>query len=305
MTETTAMRVGVGLPTTLPGVDGPMVLGWARRAEALGFSSLGVIDRLVYDSFEPLAALCAAGAVTHRVELLTTVLLGPLRANAALLAKEAASIDRLTSGRLTLGMAPGVRADDFAAGGVDYQRRGALLDELVTTMRRLWADGSTVGPRPVRAGGPRLLFGGMSAATFRRVAQLDAGWVSGVVGIDAFAAGAARACQAWSAAGRPGRPRLVACATYAIGVAAANAMESSVRDYYAFLPWLASAALASAVRSPCEVRTLAERFAAAGCTDLVLFPGAADLSQLDALADALQMGAAERTMASSSVIRCR
>lgn len=75
---------------------------WARRGEDRGFSSLGTIDRLVYPNYEPLVALAAAAAVTKRVRLTTDILISPIRANTALLAKEALTLDSLSGGRLTL-----------------------------------------------------------------------------------------------------------------------------------------------------------------------------------------------------------
>jgi alkanesulfonate monooxygenase SsuD/methylene tetrahydromethanopterin reductase-like flavin-dependent oxidoreductase (luciferase family) len=120
------MEVGVGLTT--PGADGRAVLEWARRAEAGPFASLGVLDRMVYDSVEPFAALAAAAAVTTRVRLVTMVVIGPLR-NTVLLAKQAASLDLLSGGRLTLGLAIGARADDYQALGVDQAGRGRRLGE--------------------------------------------------------------------------------------------------------------------------------------------------------------------------------
>src|SRR5882757_6879683 len=109
------MDVGIGLPATIPGVEGDQVVEWARRAEARGFSSLGTLDRLVYGNYEPLIALAAAAAVTERIRLTTAILIAPMRANAAMLAKQAASVDALSGGRLVLGIAVGGREDDYEA----------------------------------------------------------------------------------------------------------------------------------------------------------------------------------------------
>ena len=112
------MDIGIGLPTTIAGTTGEQVVEWARRADRAGFSSLGTIDRLVYDNYEPLIALAGAAGATERIRLLTSVLLAPLRTNAALLAKQAASLQQLSNDRLVLGMGVGGRDDDFDASGV-------------------------------------------------------------------------------------------------------------------------------------------------------------------------------------------
>src|SRR4051794_25066450 len=133
------MQIGIGLPSTVPGTEGQEIVRWARRAEERGFSSLGVIDRIVYDNYEPLIALAAAAAVTERIRLATTILLAPARVSAALLAKQAASVDRLSGGRLVLGMAVGGRPDDFEAAGASMDGRGARFDEMLEEMERIWA----------------------------------------------------------------------------------------------------------------------------------------------------------------------
>src|SRR3954447_26165195 len=106
------MEIGIGLPNAVAGTDGRALVEWARRAEDAGFSSLGTIDRIAYPNYESLIALAAAAAVTERIGLVTSILLAPLR-SAALLAKQAASIDNISGGRLTLGLAVGGRADDY------------------------------------------------------------------------------------------------------------------------------------------------------------------------------------------------
>src|SRR6187200_288093 len=121
------VKVGVGLPTTVPGATGELLLEWSRRADE-SFSSLAVLDRVAYDSFEPFTALAAAAGVTSRVQLATMIAIGPLRPT-ALLAKQAASLHGLSGGRFTLGLAVGARLDDYEVAGVEHRGRGRLLGE--------------------------------------------------------------------------------------------------------------------------------------------------------------------------------
>jgi alkanesulfonate monooxygenase SsuD/methylene tetrahydromethanopterin reductase-like flavin-dependent oxidoreductase (luciferase family) len=131
------MRIGIGLPAAVPRVDATSIGTWATEAERVGFTSLGVIDRLVYDNLEPLITLAAAGACTERVELLITVLNVGWRANPVLLAKQMASVDLLSGGRLTAGLGLGGWPDDYAASGISTSGASARLDEAVATMRHV------------------------------------------------------------------------------------------------------------------------------------------------------------------------
>jgi alkanesulfonate monooxygenase SsuD/methylene tetrahydromethanopterin reductase-like flavin-dependent oxidoreductase (luciferase family) len=282
------MKIGIGLPTALPGVDGPALLDWARRAEDRGFSTLATIDRLVYDSYDPLTVLAAVAAVTTRITLATTVLLAPLHTNHVGLAKQAASLDRLAGGRLLLGLAPGPREDDFAAAGVSFRRRGADLDRLLSRVTTIWRDPvAEIGPKPATPGGPPLLFGGFSEAAFRRVAGHGVGWVSGVFGLGPFRAGAARAIDAWKVAGRDGSPRLLSCASFALGPTAPADAGTHLRHYYRFLGPRADQAVAEALTTPDRLSDAVDAFAQAGCHELILFPCNPDPGQIDQLSQAI------------------
>jgi alkanesulfonate monooxygenase SsuD/methylene tetrahydromethanopterin reductase-like flavin-dependent oxidoreductase (luciferase family) len=277
------MEVGVGLPTTTPGADGRLVLEWARRADAGPFASLGVLDRMVYPSVEPFAALSAAAAVTTRARLVTMVVIGPLR-NTALLAKQAASLDLLSAGRLTLGLAIGARADDYQALGVDQAARGRRLGEQLAELRTIWEKGE-VGPEPVQPGGPPLLAGGLSGEAFTRMARGADGYVHGGGPPRAFASAAARAWAAWRDLERPGRPQLWGQGYFALGDA--DAGDAYLRDYYAFTGPFAAKIAAGNLTSGRAVKDLVRGYEDAGCDHLVLLPTVSDPAQLDRLADVL------------------
>lgn len=102
------MDVGIGIPNSIPGTAGADLIEWARRAEDAGFSSLASIGAVSYPSYEELTVFAAAGAMTERIRFLSNILIAPAR-SAAELAKQAATVDQLTNGRLTLGLGVGWR----------------------------------------------------------------------------------------------------------------------------------------------------------------------------------------------------
>src|SRR5919201_5902159 len=132
------MELGIGLPNSAREADGPALIEFARRADSAGFSSLATIDRVAFPSYESLVTLAAAAAVTERIRLFPNVLLGPTR-NPVILAKEAASVDRLSGGRLVLGVGVGGRQDDFDAVGMGWEDRGRRWDADLDLIHRVWA----------------------------------------------------------------------------------------------------------------------------------------------------------------------
>jgi alkanesulfonate monooxygenase SsuD/methylene tetrahydromethanopterin reductase-like flavin-dependent oxidoreductase (luciferase family) len=279
------MRVGVGLPTGVPGTPGRIVVEWARKADEGPFSSLGVIDRLVYDSYEPLTALAAAAAVTKRVRLATTIVIGPLH-NTPLLAKVAASVDALSEGRLVLGLAVGARKEDYEAAGVEYSSRGKRLSEQLAMLRSLWEE-SAIGPKAARERGPELLVGGLSDAGFARLARYADGYVHGGGPPKAFSRAADKARAAWSDAGRPGKPQLWAQGYFALGADASEAGYRYMKDYYAFTGPFAEKIAAGLLTTPQAIAQFLRGYEEAGCDELVLFPTVPDIDQLEELAEVL------------------
>ena len=279
------MHIGVGLPTGVPGTNGRLVIEWAHRADEGPFSSLGVVDRLAYDSYEPLTALAVAAGVTRRVKLATTIVISLLH-NTAMLAKMSATLDTISGGRLVLGLAVGAREEDYIAAGIDYRSRGKRLSEQLATLRSVWEDGQ-ISPAAARPDGPQLLVGGLSDSGFARMARYTDGYVHGGGPPRAFARAADKAFAAWSDAGRPGRPQLWAQGYFALGDEVAEAGTRYMKNYYAFTGPFAERIAAGLLTTPQAIAQFIRGYEEAGCDELVLFPTVPDLTQLDKLADVL------------------
>jgi alkanesulfonate monooxygenase SsuD/methylene tetrahydromethanopterin reductase-like flavin-dependent oxidoreductase (luciferase family) len=274
------VNVGIGLPSTVPGATGDLVLDWARRADDGPFSSLGVLDRVAYDSFEPFAALAAAAGATQRIRLATMIAIGPLRAT-GLLVKQAASVNVLSGGRLTLGLALGARADDYEVAGVEMRGRGRKLVEQLAYIRG-GVDADRVGPS---RDGIELLVGGGSGQAFARMARYADGYAHGGGPPRAFAGAATRALAAWNDLGRPGRPQLWGQGYF--GFADPERGSDYLLDYYAFTGPFAERIAAGNLTSARAVKDFVRGYEEAGCDELVLFPTVADVDELDRLQEAL------------------
>jgi alkanesulfonate monooxygenase SsuD/methylene tetrahydromethanopterin reductase-like flavin-dependent oxidoreductase (luciferase family) len=280
------MRVGIGLPNAVRGVNRGGIVDWAQRAERVGFASLGTIDRIVYPNYESLIALAAAAAVTERIELVTDILIAPLRSNTALLAKQAATIDSLSGGRLTLGLAVGGRRDDFEVSGVDFSRRGRSFEQQLDELTAVWKGERGVGPAPAHDGRPGLLIGGGSDVAYQRAAKYADGWTMGGGTPDMVTQAREKLTQAWSAAGREGTPRTMVLFYFALGDDAERMASGSLGDYYAFLGDYAQQIVASAATDADTVKQYIAAFEAAGANEVICFPASADVSQVDRLAEA-------------------
>jgi probable F420-dependent oxidoreductase len=282
------MDIGIGLPNPVPGTPGPRLIEWARRAEEAGFASVATIDRIAYPSYESLVTLAAAAGATERIGLLTNVLLAPTR-NPVLLAKEAASVDQLSGGRLTLGLGVGARRDDFDAVGRTFRDRGKRFDGDLELMHRVWkgelVNGAQkpIGPSPVRGSVP-ILIGGSTDKAIERTVKWGIGWTVGGASPEQGGPFAERVRKAWAEAGREGQPKIVALSYFGLGEGALEKATAYLGDYYGemgkqFAQWIP--------KTPEALKEVVKKFADFGFDELLVDPTSADLDQIDRAAEAL------------------
>jgi len=204
------MKFGIAFANTGPFTQARDATAFAQAAEAAGFESLWTVEHVVVPSDygsaypysptgkmpgaddmpipDPLIWLAWVAAVTERIKLATGILILPQR-NPVVLAKEVASLDVLSNGRLHLGVAAGYLAGEMEAVGVPMAERGARTDEYLDAMHALWADpvrsfsgkyvsfgGVDAFPKPVLPGGPRIVIGGHSRPALRRAFARGHGW---------------------------------------------------------------------------------------------------------------------------------
>jgi alkanesulfonate monooxygenase SsuD/methylene tetrahydromethanopterin reductase-like flavin-dependent oxidoreductase (luciferase family) len=284
------MDIGIGLPATIPGTSGSLVLDWARRADSGPFSSLGILDRLVYPNYEPMITLSAAAAVTDRIRVMSTILIAPLR-RGGVLAKQAATLDALSGGRFTLGVGVGSREDDFSAAPASFHDRARSFEEQLELMRRVWSgqpvsdEVGPMGPPPAQPGGPELLIGGYSPAAISRVGRWGDGFISGgIPDPEQVRQMFDIAEESWRAEGRGGRPRLVSCFYYALGPNAERGGDY-LRDYYSYFGPAADDMARSIPSSPEAIQGLIQGLGDVGADEVICWPTVAELDQVDRLAE--------------------
>jgi len=206
----------------------------ARAADDAGVDRVVVVDHVVMgrntDAYqwgrfptppespwlEPLTVLAAIAGATGRVRLATGILIAPLRP-AVLLAKQAATLDQLSNGRLDLGVGTGWQREEYEAEGLDFDKRGQLLTDTIAACSVLWRETPAnfesssfsfrdvfCEPKPLQPGGvPLWIAGTLNARNVDRVARFGAGWIP-IMGetVEGIARGALRCLEVVAAAGR-------------------------------------------------------------------------------------------------------
>lgn len=284
------MQIGLGLPNADRSLaNGRLLVELAFNAELLGFSSLATIGRVAYPNHEELITLAAAAGATLKIGLFTDVLLAATR-EPVLLAKQSATLDQVSGGRLVLGVAVGMRQDDYSVSGTSFDTRGQRLDDALELMHRAWrgepVDGSNlpITPRPVNGESVPIMFGGNSDQAVERIAKFGIGYTQGGGRPEWLKPMMERVNAAWQAAGRKGRPQCRALAYVALGEDSHAEAEANIRDYYG--EW-GTQVWQGTVKTPEEAKARVKQFEAMGCDELLFFVTSPHVEQAERLAAAV------------------
>ena len=288
------MEIGVGLPTNLRGTNKDLVLRWAATAEAAGFASLCMGERLTYSGYDWVLALTAAASVTTRIRLLSNVIILPIHPP-GVVAKQALSLDDYSGGRFTLGVGLGTPLDDYDVAPSPRAGRGKRFEESLRTIRELFKGESlipetrAIGPAPVRRGGPEILLGSNGLKALRRTGAFADGAVTWSFGADPEEARRMLAVvnDSWRENGRAGKPRFVCGCYYSAGPRAREDLTAYFHEYYPkVLPGQVEQLLA-AVRTvtPDAIRDTVRRMQDVGCDEFIFVPVKPDMVHLEGLAE--------------------
>jgi alkanesulfonate monooxygenase SsuD/methylene tetrahydromethanopterin reductase-like flavin-dependent oxidoreductase (luciferase family) len=290
------MKVGMNLPVMVPGLTRELVRQWCRRIDAGPYSSIAAGERITFPNPEIMVTLSCAAAWTERVKVAFHVSVVPLH-DPVLLAKQVATLDVLSGGRVCLGVGVGAREEDYRAVSATWDSR--LLTRLeagVDTMRRVWTgthvpDGATraVEPVPLQVGGPPLLAGVLMPQAIARAAR----WADGITG---FSFGPSRediamrfeaARQTWKEAGRDKPPRLVTGFWFALGSDPDEQVASYLDRYLAFMGEGSGRALAPNItaKSPEALREALLMCRELGADEVLLVPTSSDPAEADRAAE--------------------
>lgn len=284
------MQIGLCLPYMERDYDRNAILGWCRRIDQGPFSSISCGERITGYTFEMRILLAAAAAVTERVRIVPSLYVLPMH-SAVWAAKEIATLDQLSNGRVDVVVGVGGREHDYMAVGAPFGKRHQRMDEQVVQMREIWAgkppfEGcDEVGPRPLQAGGPALFAGAMGPKSIGRAAH----WAKGLYG---FAMNGEKtltqyfmesAQAAWREAGRTEVPYFIGGFWYSLADNAPARLKQYVFNYLKVFGDEQARVMAESMTRHNEAAIVdaLNGMRELGVDELFLVPATADLAEVD------------------------
>ena len=285
------MRVGVWMPNAMPfGLERSFFLDWVRLADDAGFDTLSTVDRPNYDLWDPLASLAAAAAGTEQIRLATTTRPLPNR-NEVLVAKQAAVIDHLSGGRLTLGVSLGSRPDDYQVFGATLEHRVTRFRQQIASLRRVWTvarhsdrEHGVLGPPPIQDPGPPIWIGALSEQGRQRAVELADGFIFGGAAHLSTIGPAIQSLRPQVA--ERGKPTFSFNALAFIAIGGEREFAEAVAHHERYYPVLPVPVEQAIHHGPIgKIKDVVAGYAASGLDLLVLMPEVRSLRQLELLSD--------------------
>lgn len=285
------MKIGIGIPESLHSPD--TLFEWVRRVDAGPFSTLGILDRVVYSNYESLITLAAAASISTRVRLMTEILLAPLRPT-TILAKEIATLDVLSKGRLTLGLGVGGREDDFLATQTSYHLRGKRLEEQIRQMKHIWSGQDfnehvgPIGPPPAQSNGPVILLAGFAPRAIQRSGQYADGFITAFDNAEHIDQTFRAVERSWQEAGRSGKPHLVAQIDIALESHNIGQGRKNLLRYYKAMPPVDDYKSAALRTTTQQLRDAIQMVEQLGANELIFFTWSTEIDQIERVADLIR-----------------
>lgn len=285
----------MNLPVMAPGLDRDTFALWCERIDAGLFASIAAGERISFYNPDLTATLAAAAVLTKRVKVVSGVFV-PMLHHPVMLAKQLATIDVLSGGRLVAGLGVGGRDQDYQSVDASLGKRLTRLAQSVETMRRVWrgepvVEGALpVGPPPVQEGGPKLLAGSLMVESI----AVASNWADGLCGFS-FGPSAAEmelqfqaARRAWKERGRP-NPWLGTGFWYALGPNARMQIDAYLDRYLNFMAPIArdSVKKICIATTPQALKNAIQQAEDAGADDVLLVPTTSDPDDVHRVADIL------------------
>lgn len=286
------MKIGICLPYMKRDITRQTLIDWCKVVDQGPFSSLSCGERITDYSFEMRNMLAFAAARTERVRIVPSLYVLPMH-SAVLVAKEIATLDQLSNGRVTVTVGVGGRENDYRALGADFKHRHERMDQQVAEMRNIWRGEAPfpgcaeIGPQPLQAGGPPILAGSMGPKAIARASR----WADGLYSFSMN--GSKRETdsmfnmgrRAWQDSGRQTAPLLVGGFWYSLADNAESKLKSYVYDYLKVLgDGMANGVAASMTRfTPDTILQAIADIEATGADEIFLVPATAEISELERL----------------------
>ncbi|MEM7411581.1 MAG: LLM class flavin-dependent oxidoreductase [Myxococcota bacterium] len=290
------MKIGLCFPYTQPTLDRATMLDWYRRVDEGPFSTLSCGERMIGPSVEMSSTLAAAAAVTERVRIAPTLYVLPMHP-AVFVAKQAATLDLISGGRVTVTVGVGGRPHDYRCMEAEVERKQAHMAQQVAQMRAIWRgelpfEGTEpVGPQPVQPGGPPILAGVMGPRAIQRAAD----WADGVYSWSGngeraeLGAQLERVDAAWQEK-RSEAPMRVAGFWYSLAPNSGQRLHDYAFKYLKIAGEdLARGVAKSLTRStPDAVRAALDDYEALGIEECLLNSATDDLAEIDGLIEVIE-----------------